>query len=457
VHARNAATERRIATQKAQGGVGLANPASKAKAQQTLQATHGISNAFCLPKVDEYRRSHNPMKDPGMVTAIRESCLQSHGVNWHSKRPEVIAKATQTNMTKYGVTNASQQHYTDTTLQVLTDSHQLKELFTSCSVQDMAINLGVCETTVLKYLNIHGIRAPNQISAEVQITEWLSSMGFTDFEKTRKVLINKQELDMYSAIQNLAIEYCGLYWHSQAHKRRNYHANKYKQCEDQHIRLITIFEDEWLNSSSVVKNRLSQVLGINQKGPGARQLQVCEIDHKLAAQFLDSHHISGYTKASVCLGAHDSRNQLVAVMTFSQGRKFMKPKLDWQWEMVRFSTNGAHYAGVASKLFSHFVKHYQPTSVISYADLRWGQGTYLKNLGFTRFEDTPPNYWYFSLKNADFKRYHRFTFNKQALIRKYPELTTPLDTEYTIAKKAGLERIWDCGNAKWLWYNTNSK
>lgn len=116
--------------------------------------------------------------------------------------------------------------------------------------------------------------------------------------------------------------------------------------------------------------------------------------------------------------------------------------------------DGHHYAGVAARLFGHFEKTYQPTSVISYADLRWGQGLYLAHLGCTRLEDTPPNYWYFSLKNADFKRYHRFTFNKQALIKKYPNLVTECCTEYSIAQGAGLERIWDCGNAKWIWNKT---
>jgi len=454
VHARQVATERRVAVQRARGGVGLANPAAKAKAQQTLQDTHGVSNAFCLPKVDAHRRFNNPMKDTKVLESIRQNCLQTHNVDWHSKRPEVVAKREQTNLIKYGVVNASQQHYDETTISMLTDAARLKNMFTTHSVQGMALNLGVCETTILKYLNIHGIRTPNQIAAEIQIAEWLSSVGFTDFEKTRTVLTNKQELDLYSPSQNLAIEYCGLYWHSQAHKHRNYHVDKYIQCKVQSIRLITIFEDEWLNKSEVVKNRLRQVLGINHKGAGARQLQVREINQHAASQFLDMHHISGYTKASVCVGAFDQDQNLVAVMTFSQGRKFMKPKLDWQWEMVRFSTNGTHYAGVASRLFNHFVKTYEPTSVISYADLRWGQGLYLNHLGFSRFEDTPANYWYFSLKNADFKRYHRFTFNKQALIRKYPEFNGPDATEYTIAKQAGLERIWDCGNAKWLWYST---
>jgi hypothetical protein len=454
VHAKAAATERRVKVLKENGGVGLANPKSKAKAQQTLENTYGVSNAFCLPHVDTHRVVNNPMKDPKNVERIRQQCLEQYGVDWHSKRQDVIAKTTETLNNKYGVSNPAQKNYSSLANQVLNDPVALKTMFETSNISNMAQELAVCETTILKYLKIWGIRQPNEISAELQLNSWLKAQGFVDFEKTRTTLLNKQEIDLYSESQHLGIEYCGLYWHSQRHKQRGYHKNKYIACRDQGIKLITIFEDEWLNRSQIVKSRLSQILGINKRGPGARCLRLSCISSSQATDFLNTHHISGAAKAEVAVGAYDLNQKLVAVMTFSQGRKFTKPKEVWQWEMVRFSTDGQHYAGIAARLFHHFEKTYQPQSVLSYADLRWGQGLYLAHLGFRRFEDTPPNYWYFSLKNPDFKRYHRFTFNKQAMIKKYPHLVTEGCTEYSMAQGAGLERIWDCGNAKWIWYKT---
>ncbi|MFW6130771.1 MAG: hypothetical protein ACOC56_06250, partial [Atribacterota bacterium] len=53
------------------------------------------------------------------------------------------------------------------------------------------------------------------------------------------------ELDIYLPDFNIAIEYNGLYWHSELNgKDRNYHLNKTNICENENIQLIHIFEDE---------------------------------------------------------------------------------------------------------------------------------------------------------------------------------------------------------------------
>lgn len=68
----------------------------------------------------------------------------------------------------------------------------------------------------------------------------------------RKILPDKKELDLYLPDYNLAIEYCGLWchstncdaYHSDLVKEPEYHYNKFKQCKDLGIRLITIFDNE---------------------------------------------------------------------------------------------------------------------------------------------------------------------------------------------------------------------
>lgn len=450
-HARQAATERRVATMKANGGVGLANPASRNKASKTNQARYGVSNTFCLPKVKDWRLNNNPMKDPDIVKKLRDDCLSSHGVDWHSKRSDVISTARSTMLSRYGVENFSQSHYSDETLATLTDHSLMKELFDNNSINEISNKLEVSETTVLKYLNMLEIRSQREITPEIQLKNWLIDLGFKDFDKTRKVLPNNKEIDLYSPSLKIGIEYCGLYWHSQLYKDRNYHRNKYLDCSQAGIRLVTIFEDEWIKNQTIVKDRLKHIIGMNLPGCGARSLEIIKSNHVIAREYFQKNHISGHANAGVYYAAIASDGSIKAMMSFGKNRKIVKPKIDWQWEMVRFATDGGHYPGVAARLFKTFVRENSPESVLSYADLRWGQGTYLRNLGFNRFEDTPPNYWYFSLKNAEYDRYHRFHFNKQALIKKYPDLISDHSTEYSIARSAGFERIWDCGNAKWIW------
>ena len=47
---------------------------------------------------------------------------------------------------------------------------------------------------------------------------------------------------------NLAIEFNGLYWHSEEHgKNENYHINKSLLCKSKNFNLIHIFEDDFDN------------------------------------------------------------------------------------------------------------------------------------------------------------------------------------------------------------------
>ena len=58
-----------------------------------------------------------------------------------------------------------------------------------------------------------------------------------------KNIIPPYELDIYLPELKLAIEYCGLIWHSQ--KSKYYHLDKTILCEQKDIKLIQIYSSEW--------------------------------------------------------------------------------------------------------------------------------------------------------------------------------------------------------------------
>ena len=69
---------------------------------------------------------------------------------------------------------------------------------------------------------------------------------------------------MYFPELKVGIEYNGLYWHSEEMgKDRNYHFNKSLECYDKGIRLIHVFEDEWLYKQDIVKSKIKHILGLN--------------------------------------------------------------------------------------------------------------------------------------------------------------------------------------------------
>lgn len=71
-------------------------------------------------------------------------------------------------------------------------------------------------------------------------------------------LIKPYELDIVLPQIKLAIQFNGLYWHSD--KDKNYHLNKTELCELKGYRLIHIFEDEWINNQEDIMNRLKSII-----------------------------------------------------------------------------------------------------------------------------------------------------------------------------------------------------
>jgi very-short-patch-repair endonuclease len=254
-------------------------------------------------------------------------------------------------------------------------------------------------------------------------------------------IIKPYELDFYLPYIKLAIEYDGLFWHSEENgKDKNYHLMKTNMRENQNIKLIHIFENEWIYKQDIVKSRLKNLLGIYDKSIYARKCEIVEINQKESSIFLSENHIQGSCNAKINI-ALKYNNEIVSIMTFSKCR-FRNTLSDW--ELVRFCNKlNYHIPGAASKLLKYFEQKYIPQKLISYADRRWSKGNLYQQLGFKFIENTRPNYWYF--KKPELKLYNRLSFQKHKLCYKLEHFDVN-KTEHENMKNNGYNRIYDCGN-----------
>lgn len=102
----------------------------------------------------------------------------------------------------------------------------------------------------------------NAPKAQQDIEKFINDLGFATIFNDKQ-LISPKELDIYIPEKKIAIEYCGLYWHGEntsKNSAKNRHIDKLNMCNNIGVRLITIFEDEWLFKQEQVKNRLSIIL-----------------------------------------------------------------------------------------------------------------------------------------------------------------------------------------------------
>ncbi len=253
------------------------------------------------------------------------------------------------------------------------------------------------------------------------------------------------ELDIFIPSTKFAIEYNGIYWHSECVLKdpMNYHIIKTKECNIKGISLIHIFEDEWIHRKDIVKSILRNKFNISSKKIYARKCIIKEIDHKQKNIFLGENHLQGFDTSRIKLGAFYN-DELVSVMTFSLGNisKGGDPTKYNVWELSRFASKiNYNIPGIASKLLSFFERNYNWKEIFSFADLRWSVGNLYYKLGFDLVSQSLPNYWYVDSKTI--KRIHRFS------LRKRPD--EPRDIpEYILRHQQGFYRIWDCGNLKFV-------
>jgi ribosomal protein S18 acetylase RimI-like enzyme len=285
--------------------------------------------------------------------------------------------------------------------------------------------------------------------SEIEIKNFIESLGFEVEKNRNRQILNGKEIDIMIPEINLAIEYNGLYYHTEKMgKNSRYHLNKTTECNKIGYKLIHIFEDEWLNNKELIKNKLSHLCGKNTNQLiGARKCKISIISQKEKNEFLDTYHIQGKDKSKISFGAYYN-DELVAVMTFDNKRNMSNKCDDNSYELTRFATNiNYRIPGVGDKLLKYFIKEYSPSSIISFGDIRWvldANNNFYTKLGFKLVNILRPDYRYYNSKIHKHKRLHKFGFGKNNLKKRYPHLDFS-KTEKQLMTELGYDRIWDCG------------
>lgn len=285
---------------------------------------------------------------------------------------------------------------------------------------------------------------------EKDVIDYIKSIYTGTIITNSKNIISPQELDIYLPDLNIAIEYNGLYWHSEkSGKDKKYHLNKTLQSQSKGIRLIHIFSDEWNIKQDIVKAKLKSILKLSTSTKiFARKCEIKEVNIQDKNEFLNKYHIQGSDRSEIKLGLYYN-DELEAIMTFSKprlaiGKTKIKDNLI-KYELSRYATKN-NIIGGASKLLKYFIKQYKPNYIYSYSDNRWSdmkQNMYT-NIGFTISHITSPSYFY---TKTFTERYHRFNFNKTKLKEQGYDIIGK--TEFEIMDKLGYNKIWDCGTTKY--------
>ncbi len=271
-----------------------------------------------------------------------------------------------------------------------------------------------------------------QSKPQKKLVDFAESFGFKIIVNDKQI-IKPYELDIVIPELNLAIEYSGNWWHR---NKEGFH--KFKKCKELGLRLIEIYSDE---DFELVKSRLAAAFGKSQNKIYARNCIIKELTPQAYSDFMKLNHTQGSVPASVKLGLYEN-DILVAAMSFGSCRYSKK----FEWELLRFATNqNTTVIGGASKLFSYFIKNYNPESILSYCDVRWGSGKMYEKLGFTFFNHTKSNYYW-----CKAKRESRIKYQKHKLSSIFSNVDMS-KSEDEIMFEHGFYKIYDYGNYVYHW------
>lgn len=280
---------------------------------------------------------------------------------------------------------------------------------------------------------------PNTSSQpELEIEKWLSSFGIKTIRSDRSVIAPK-ELDITVPEKKFAIEFDGLYWHSEFVKEgieKNLHKTKTQMCLDKGWQLMHVFSDDWITRKDIVKSMILHKLGIFQERVHARTCFIKEMSKKERQLFFEQNHLSGDVSSKKAWCLVDKEDQIVAAISV---RLPLQKKWSNRLEIARFAIKGGkHVPGALSKLLQkvkEFAVEENKLGLISYADRRHGEGKCYLMANFVYEGNTGLDYWY----TDGAKRVDRFTMRSKNNI-----------TEKQKAEEAGMRKIWGCGNNVWV-------
>jgi hypothetical protein len=398
----------------------------KEKSLKTQNGEWRISTPECRNKIKETfakKYDGHPMNDP----QIKEKVVESRKKNF---------------LKQYGVTHESKLTKSNTALSIWEDDEKFKQLCEELVYPKMVSRaLGYTVSPIHAKMARLGLSSPTKSSiGENEVVEFIKDISpdLTIKTSDRNVLGGK-ELDIYIPEKNFAIEFNGLYWHSENFKEKDYHKNKSSACMERGILLMHIWQHEWddSNKKDIIKRMIRHKLGISKDKVYARNCKVkADIPSKLAMEFLENNHLQGKIRSTSNIGLFFG-DEMVALLCMQ------KIKNSKTYEISRYATS-KHVVGGFSKLLKFFLKNNEWDVIKTFASYGHSHGDVYSKNGFTFEGYTPPNYLYYNSNGMVLSRY-------QAMKHRLPNILENFDqdiSEHKNMNNHGFFRVYDSGSLK---------
>ena len=359
-----------------------------------------------------------------------------------------------TMINRYGDISSSRIHSnrTDRQIELSSDREKLKEFLIEyqnsneikIDTFELSEILDIEHGTTIWLLNKYNLNKyirylSGESKAELDIREYIQQLNpELDIKIKNRDIINNRELDIYIPEKKLAIEFNGTYWHSDKYKDKYYHRDKTLACKNNGVRLLHIFEYEWINPKQQIKikNYLKDIIVGTNVIP-ARKCSIIEVDKGKYKDFTERYHLQSYVNSKLVLGLI-YEDELVQLMSFCKSRF----NTEYEYEIARLcSKSGVSVIGGPSRLLNRFIERYNSKSIVSYCDISKFSGNVYESMKFSFVGYSEPGYKW--VKNQEVLS--RYQTQKHILCKK--GLVAEGKTEDEIMHMLGYDKIYNSGNA----------
>jgi len=265
--------------------------------------------------LERYEVKH-PSQNKEIKEKMKDTCLSRYGVNNPNKVEEVKELKIKNSIEKYGTNYPTQtEEFIQKSIKIKR-SNFLNRLFLS----DRLRGLCIPNFEKTEYSGVHEKYSwtcckcneqfddiledgriprcsncyPNKTGSSLmeQEVSTFCKQYFPNLIEQDHLILNRKELDIFIPEINFAIEFDGLYLHSELNGTdKNYHLKKTIECEKKGIQLIHIFEDEWYNKQDIVKSLLKAKMGKIENKIYARECIVEKVKNEESQNFLFENHL----------------------------------------------------------------------------------------------------------------------------------------------------------------------
>lgn len=280
---------------------------------------------------------------------------------------------------------------------------------------------------------------------ERELSSFVKSVSPCEVMLNVRGVIGRYELDIYIPDKNLAIEFNGVFWHSEGSGTgRTDHLNKYRRCQEKGIDLLVVWEDDWLGNRELVENHIRHRLGVSAASVVYARNCVAEtVPREQVVTLLEENHIQGYAPGSLHTALRSPDGEIVAAVVW----KFRGADA----HLVRYGTDRRVVGGLG-KLLSYsepLLRERGAARIVTYSDNQNSSGGLYSKLGFGKEADLDPNYSYVGAATG-WKRESKYLYRLRRFRSDDNLLYAEGWTEKTAALNNRLYRVWDYGKCRWV-------